>query len=96
MYTKEPKDQPRFENFYLPFSGKLDKLNRWVSLSELIPWDKIEDKYCRIFSERLGAPALPLRIALGALIIKERCGLTDQETVAQIAENPYLQFFFRI
>lgn len=93
MYTKEPKDQPRFENFYLPFSGKLDKLNRWVTLSELIPWDKIEEKYCRLFSEKQGAPALPLRIALGALIIKERCGLTDQETVSQITENPYLQYF---
>lgn len=93
MYIKESKDQPRFENFHLPFNGTLDKLNRWVTLSELIPWDEIEEKYCRIFSERQGAPALPLRTALGALIIKERCGLTDQETVAQITENPYLQFF---
>lgn len=32
-------------------------------------------------------------MALGALIIKERLGTTDRETVQQIAENPYLQFF---
>jgi len=37
--------------------------------------------------------AKPLRIALGALIIKERCGFNDRETVEQITENPYLQYF---
>jgi transposase, IS5 family len=93
VYTKELKDQPEFENFYLPFNGKLDKSNRWVTLSKLVPWDRIEEKYSMIFSERRGAPALPLRTALGALIIKERCGFTDEETVAQIIENPYLQYF---
>jgi len=40
-----------------------------------------------------GAPALPSRVALGALLIKERLGLTDRETVEAIQENPYLQFF---
>ncbi len=32
-------------------------------------------------------------MALGALIIKARLGLTDEELVGQIKENPYLQFF---
>jgi len=40
-----------------------------------------------------GAPALSVRVALGALLIKERLGLTDRETVEAIRENPYLQFF---
>jgi len=31
-------------------------------------------------------------MALGALIIKARLGLTDKELVEQIKENPYLQF----
>jgi Transposase domain (DUF772) len=30
---------------------------------------------------------------MGALIIKERLGLSDRETVEQIRENPYLQYF---
>ena len=30
---------------------------------------------------------------MGALIIKARLGLTDEELVEQIKENPYLQFF---
>ena len=32
-------------------------------------------------------------MALGALIIKARLRLTDEELVKQIKENPYLQFF---
>jgi IS5 family transposase len=32
-------------------------------------------------------------MALGSLIIKARLGLTDEELVEQIKENPYLQFF---
>ena len=41
----------------------------------------------------MGAPAKTARVAFGALIIKERLGITDEETVEQIVENPYLQYF---
>jgi hypothetical protein len=41
----------------------------------------------------MGAPAKTFRMALGGLIIKERLGLSDEETVEQIRENPYLQYF---
>ncbi len=37
--------------------------------------------------------AKPLRMALGSLIIKEKCSFTDRETVEQITESPYLQYF---
>lgn len=94
MYRKENSNQLQFEAFYLPFGGKLRSDNRWVILSRQIPWSQIEDEYSTNFSERnAGCPAKSARVALGALIIKERLGLTDRETVQQIAENPYLQFF---
>jgi hypothetical protein len=34
-----------------------------------------------------------VRLAFGALFIKQRLGLTDEETVEQIRENAYMQFF---
>ena len=37
--------------------------------------------------------AKPFRMALGALIIKEKLGTSDRETVEKIKENPYLQYF---
>jgi hypothetical protein len=32
-------------------------------------------------------------MALGALIIKQKLGISDSETVEQSRENPYLQYF---
>ena len=62
------------------------------SLSKIIPWDEIEDRYKSLFA-REGAPGKAIRLAFGALIIKERLSLTDEETLQQIIENPYLQYF---
>ncbi|KAA6233137.1 IS5 family transposase [Chlorobium phaeovibrioides] len=85
--------QLTFENFHLPFGGKLDPENRWVKLADVIPWHVAETMYAKNFMSKRGAPALTVRMALGSLIIKEKLGLSDIETVEQIKENPYLQFF---
>jgi len=93
MYkSKHSGQQLEFVDFYLPFGGKLKTNNRWVILRSLIPWDEIEEEYAKNFSKR-GPRALSSQIALGSLIIKERLDLTDEETAAQISENPYLQYF---
>lgn len=93
MYERT-EEQIHFENFHLPFSGKLDPKNRWVILAQIIPWNEFEAKYAvRFAGTRMGAPAKPVRMALGALLIKERCGYSDEETVEQITENPYMQYF---
>jgi len=94
MYRKTPVSQLAFEDFYLPFGGKLRRANRWVHLARMIPWDLVEDFYAEQFSQSpQGPPAKPARLALGALIIKERLGVSDEEAVEQIRENPYLQYF---
>jgi hypothetical protein len=93
MYRREHRHQLSFEDFFLPFGGKLSGDNRWIKLAELIPWDELEDDYASQFCKGFGAPAKPFRMALGALIIKARMGLTDEELVEQVKENPYLQFF---
>jgi len=92
MYRKRQREQAEFESFYLAFGGKLRSDNRWVRLAKLIPWDEIEERYAELFSETNGAPAISAREAVASLIIKEKLGLTDEETVEQIRENPYLQY----
>jgi transposase, IS5 family len=81
------------DDFKLTFEGKLSENNRWVILANLIPWAEFEDEYSSSFSIEMGAPAKSFRMALGALIIKEKLGISDRETVEQIKENPYLQYF---
>jgi len=93
MYRSENCQQAEFPDFYLPFSGHLDPENRWIALARLVPWKLAEEIYHSELCEDFGAPIVPSRTALGALLIKERLGLTDRETVETIQENPYLQFF---
>jgi IS5 family transposase len=57
------------------------------------PWTRKTAGCYSQFSPKTGAPAMPVRLAFGALFIKQRLGLTDEETVEQIRENAYIQFF---
>ena len=93
MYKKVEELRTESENFELPFGGKLSEDNRWVIMAKLIPWSEVEEEYAKKFTILLGAPAKSSRMALGALIIKEKLGISDRETVEQIRENPYLQYF---
>jgi transposase, IS5 family len=101
MYKKVEQLETELENFELPFGGKLAEDNRWVIMAKLIPWLEVEEEYAKKFTIEIGAPAKSSRMALGALIIKEKLGISDRESVAgdpprtveQIRENPYLQYF---
>lgn len=92
MYRKRD-ELNGFERFDLVFGGKLRRDNRWVILADLLPWDEVEQRYRSLFAKDNGRPAIPLRVALGSLLIKERLKISDEETVEQIRETPYLQYF---
>jgi len=93
MY-RHNEEQLEFEDFHLPFGGRLRSDNRWVRLAKLIPWEKVEIVYSSsLAGNGQGAPAISVRTALGSLIIKERLGTSDEETLEQIRENHYLQYF---
>jgi IS5 family transposase len=81
MYRKHHSGQLSIEEFHLPFGGMLDPDNRWVKFSALMPWVELEEAYATQFNPTTGAPAKPVRVAFGALFIKQRLGLTDEETV---------------
>jgi cobalamin biosynthesis protein CbiD len=93
MYRQAEQLPIPSENFELPFEGKLSPDNRWIIMSGLIPWSEFEEEYASGFDKEMGAPGKLFRMALGALIIKEKLGTSDRETVEQIQENPYLQYF---
>ena len=93
MYRKAELAPLEPLDFELANGCKLSALNRWVKMAQLIPWSEFEAEYAENFPRSLGAPAKSFRMALGALIIKEKLGISDRETVEQIRENPYLQYF---
>lgn len=77
------------------FGGiKLNPENKWVKLNKLVPWEEFEEKYAENFKSKTGQPAISAKMALGALLIKERYQkMSDGEIVEEIAMNPYLQYF---
>ena len=93
MYISSNEDQLTIEDFFMPFGGKLLKTNRWVKLASMMPWEHIEQIYMESVELERGRPATSSRVAFGAIFIKENDNLTDESTVAAIAENPYMQYF---
>ncbi|PHK51039.1 transposase, partial [Enterococcus faecium] len=93
MYKPQIHTQLAFEDFNQPIGLKMNPENRWIKKAERIPWIELEKEYAKNFRNKKGNVAKPLRMALGALLIQKEYSYSDEETVLQIQENPYLQFF---
>lgn len=92
--TYQSQNQLVIDGFESPFDQKLRSDNRWVVLAKLIPWDEIVSIYLKkVPPASTGRPSLSPRIVIGSLIIKHLCNLDDRETVDQISENMYMQYF---
>ena len=80
--------------FETPFHKHLNAFNRWVILSAKMPWDELVNVYQKQMNNtKTGADGINPRVVIGALIIKHMCDLSDRETVQQIQENMYMQYF---
>ena len=93
MIRTHSQQQLTLPEFDTPFETALDKNNRWVKMANIIPWDELAVGYYSSFSTTQGRPAKDARVVIGAVIIKHKLCLSDEETVEQVAENPYLQYF---
>jgi hypothetical protein len=93
MIQYRSQKQLSLTEFDWPFQTSLDENNRWVKLSECIPWDELAEGYYQDLEDTQGRPTKDARLVIGAVIIKHKLCLSDRETVAQIQENPYLQYF---
>ena len=92
MVRYQSAQQIKIEEFKTPFEANLDKSNRWVKLGKAIPWDKLAGIYYQAMSSDEGRPSIDARRIIGAIIVKHKLNLSDEETVSQIQENPYLQY----
>ena len=79
--------QISLSDFKQPVGMNLKESNRWVRKAQTIPWLDIEKRYAKLFTNRKGNVAKPLRLALGACIIQAEYGYSDEETALQIQEN---------
>lgn len=69
--------------------GKLDKSNRWLKISNKIPWEELEKRYEAYFAD-IGRPGTDGRLAVGLFLLKHMSGKGDVEDVLELQKNPPL------
>ena len=88
MYKTNAGQASLFDDPANFIGARLNPNNRWVQMSSMIPWDLLDEKYNAQFrNKKVGNPAKAARMALGSHIIKEKFGISDQETVEHIKEH---------
>lgn len=93
MKRYHSQKQLSIAEFAMPFETRLNPNNRWVLLSQVIPWDEFAALYYRNFPSQRGAPTKDARMVLGVVIIKHMLKLDDRGVIEIIQENPYMQYF---
>ncbi|MDA3953787.1 MAG: IS5 family transposase [Bacteroidales bacterium] len=85
--------QISIDAFKTPFECNLSPNNRWVKLSQTVPWDALAAIYMRSMDSSIGRTGVSPQVIIGAMIIKHKQKLSDDETIDTISENPYMQYF---
>ena len=93
MIRYKSEKQRMLEGVERIFETRMVGENRWEKLSQAMPWDEMADAYYRSLTAGMGRPAKDARLVIGAVIIKHKLKLSDEETIEQIRENAYLQYF---
>lgn len=88
-YTSQNKNKQLTLDLFRSSFDDLDKTNRWVVLGDTLPWSELEKIYNSKLSNKVkGAGNKPARMVIGAMIVKHKLALSDEETIQIIRENP--------
>jgi IS5 family transposase len=79
--------------FYSTFEEQLDHTHPLYILANTVDWLKFDNAFAKHYSATMGAPAKPIRLMVGLLILKQLKNLSDESIVEQWAENNYYQYF---
>jgi len=92
MYTP-PKKATAQQGFFLKLEDQLDGKHSLYILANIIDWKVFEDGFRKYYSKDKGAPAKPIRLMVGLLILKHIRNVSDEVVVEQWSENMYYQYF---
>lgn len=92
MLPKKQAKVPQSDIFKIELIDLINMEHELVVLSQMIKWDEIEQICCQFFNEK-GRAALPSRLTVGLLLLKQLDGLSDDEVCKKYVENPYYQYF---
>lgn len=67
-----------------------------VILRQVIPWQKIIEQLLRFYDAQKGCMGKSLRVMVALLVVSKLRHLSDEQVVAQVKENRYLQYFCNV
>lgn len=80
-------------HLFLPLPADfIDPEHQLCLLANRIDWQFFETRFAPLYSN-VGAPAKPIRLMVGLLILKQVYNLGDETVMAEWISNPYFQYF---
>jgi IS5 family transposase len=70
----------------------LDSNHTLYQLAKKINWKPLEDEFEQFFTDK-GAPAKPVRLVVGIMMLQHMYDFSDERVVENWVENPYWQMF---
>ncbi len=91
MIGNSPNQDQR--HLFLPTLGEfINPRHQLCLLAHEIDWDSFETRFASLYSN-FGAPAKPIRLMVGLLILKQVFNLADETVMEEWVSNPYFQYF---
>lgn len=87
------------KHFEMPelFQSRLDQIlnhkHPLFRLANKIDWSYFEKEFGALYTEKMGAPAKPIRLMVGLHYLKHTFNESDESVVDRFVENPYWQYF---
>jgi IS5 family transposase len=79
--------------FQQRLSDELNPRHELYILAQLIDWEYFEKEFSVIFDKEKGAPAKPIRLIIGILMLQHMYDVSDERAIRVWIENPYWQYF---
>lgn len=81
------------KSLFFSLGDSLDQKHPLYILAQKVDWAMFEREFSKLYSADNGAPAKPIRLMVGLLILKHVRNLSDENLVEQWSENNYYQYF---
>jgi IS5 family transposase len=85
-------DQSQRELFRPLLRDMIDLQHELALLANQIEWDYFEKEFSPLYAA-VGQPAVPIRLMVGCLLLKQLKDLGDETLAKEWVENPYMQYF---
>lgn len=94
-FAMKPKsnNQDQGDLFQNRLSDQLNPTHELYVLSQFVDWEYFEKEFSVLFDNEKGAPAKPVRLIVGILMLQQMYDVSDEGVISFWVESPYWQFF---